>query len=209
MQQILMDTLVQLIVVGLVCSLAWLIFARKRSGLRAWLGLTLPPLRAVGLTLLAALVIVPASLALFVFSPMNDAASGENTVAAALTFLEGGWPSIVLAIVLLAVLKTALAEEIFFRGLIAKRLVNGLGFSAGNLVQALAFGAVHLVIFIIPGGPAFDPVMAAGIVGVTGFGAWVSVWLNEKPGQGSIMPGWILHALTNAVSYPVLAFGLG
>tara|TARA_R110000868_G_scaffold165291_3_gene398244 strand:+ start:23520 stop:24149 length:630 start_codon:yes stop_codon:yes gene_type:complete len=208
MQQIVIDTLVQLIVVMLVGSLAWLIFARKRSGLRAWLGLTLPPLRAVGLTLLAALVIVPASLAIFVFSPMNAAASGENTVAAALTAFEGDWASIALAILLLAVFKTALSEEIFFRGLIAKRLVNGLGFGFGNLLQALIFGAVHLLIFVIPGGPAFDPMMAAGIVGVTGSGAWVSVWLNEKPGQGSIMPGWILHGLTNAVSYPVLAFAL-
>ena len=31
--------------------------------------------------------------------------------------------------------------------------------------------------------------------------------VNERRGNGSILPGWWAHALTNLVAYGVLAFG--
>jgi hypothetical protein len=37
-------------------------------------------------------------------------------------------------------------------------------------------------------------------------GAYVSVYLNEKMGDGSIIPGWISHGLANVISYSVVGF---
>jgi membrane protease YdiL (CAAX protease family) len=102
--------------------------------------------------------------------------------------------------------KTALTEEIFFRGLIAKRLISWLGFSVGNLIHALIFGAVHLLIFLIPGGPKFTPLLGAAFLLLPGASGWLMAFANEKAGNGSIAPGWMIHALGNAAAYPILAF---
>ncbi|KAJ50226.1 membrane protease YdiL (CAAX protease family) [Clostridium tetanomorphum] len=42
-------------------------------------------------------------------------------------------------------LKTGIAEEIFFRGFVAKKLIKKLGFSKGNVAQALVFALPHFV----------------------------------------------------------------
>src|SRR5262245_59165847 len=52
------------------------------------------------------------------------------------------------------------------RTLIAKRLIAWLGFQAGNLIQALLFGAAHMLIFIVPGRPTFTPTIAGLFLGV-------------------------------------------
>ena len=48
---------------------------------------------------------------------------------------------------------SALAEEILFRGLIAKRLIHHLGFGIGNAAQTLLFLAPHaaLVVLLVEG----------------------------------------------------------
>lgn len=43
----------------------------------------------------------------------------------------------------------ALAEEMFFRGLLAGLLVRRLGFARGNLVQALVFLAPHCLLLLV------------------------------------------------------------
>jgi len=48
---------------------------------------------------------------------------------------------------IIAWLKTSLAEEIFFRGFIGKRLIDRLGFLRGNGLQSVIFAAVHVAIF--------------------------------------------------------------
>lgn len=53
----------------------------------------------------------------------------------------------VIILLITALFKTSLAEEILFRGLIAKRLINKLGFKIGNLLQAFVFGILHVLLF--------------------------------------------------------------
>src|SRR5688572_4840305 len=103
-----------------------------------------------------------------------------------------------------ALVQTSLSEEILFRGFVAKRLISRLGFTRGNLLQALVFGLVHLLLFI---GQEFSLPIAAGVVLFTGLGGWTSGYLNERVGNGSILPSWWMHGMTNAVTYGVLAFG--
>lgn len=199
------NTALQLAIVLIVALVVWLIFGRKRETFRAYVGLIAPKGAAMAWALAAAFVFAPASIALFMTPALHDLAAGPNTVAGHMR-AQGLSADVVGQILLVAFVKTALAEEIFFRGLIAKRLINGLGFIAGNTLHAVLFGAVHLLIFVVPGGPAFDPLIAGAFFLVSGGGGWFMAWLNERRGAGSIAPSWLLHGLANAVAYPVLAF---
>jgi membrane protease YdiL (CAAX protease family) len=203
--QELINTAVQLAIVLLVALVVWAIFGRKKSSFPAYVGLTAPTSKAMLWALCATLVLTPLSISAFYFTSLRELASGANTVAGdirALGLSVETWATILVV----AFLKTALSEEIFFRGLIAKRLINALGFGVGNSIHAAIFGAVHLLIFVVPGGPAWDWIAAGAFFGVSALGGWVSAWLNEKVGNGSILPSWLLHGVSNAAAYPILAF---
>ncbi|MEZ4944747.1 MAG: CPBP family intramembrane glutamic endopeptidase [Cyclobacteriaceae bacterium] len=102
-----------------------------------------------------------------------------------------------------AILKTAFAEEIFFRGFVAKRLISAAGFLKGNLIQATLFGLIHAGIFAM----TTDNLLFLFIIYLApAMGAYVSVYLNEKVGNGSITPGWISHSLANVLSYTIVGF---
>lgn len=195
----------QLAIVLIIALVVWLIFGRKRANFFRWLGLYAPPATGWLWALGAALIVIPLSLAIFLTPSLHAMAAGGNTVAGMLR--EQG-PSFDVAgqIAIVAFLKTSLSEEIFFRGLIAKRLINGLGMVWGNTIHAALFGAVHLLIFVVPGGPAFDPLVAGAFFLLSGAGGWIMAWINERKGAGSIGPGWLIHGLANAIAYPVLAF---
>lgn len=199
------NALIQLAVVLLIAWLAWLVFARKRSGFRHWIGLILPTAKSMvwALALVVGWQII--TIAVYFVPAFTELAAGENTVAG--TVRESGFSvQTIILIAILALLKTGLTEEIVFRGLIAKRLINAFGFWIGNMAQAVIFGAIHLAIFVIPGGPEFTWMLAALILALPGMAGWVMGFANEKLGNGSIAPGWLIHGLGNAISYPVLAF---
>lgn len=128
----------------------------------------------------------------------------EETVTGKVHDLGFGLPAIVF-ILLTALFKTALAEEILFRGFIAKRLIHALGFRRGNVLQSLIFGMVHVLIFLLV---SKNPVILVGILMLTALGAYIIGWLNERMAQGSILPGWIAHGLGNVISYSVVGFML-
>jgi len=64
-------------------------------------------------------------------------------------------------------------------------------------------GLVHLLLFI---GRDFSFPLALGVVLFTGLGGWTSCFLNERLGNGSMLPSWWMHGVTNALTYGVLAF---
>jgi uncharacterized protein len=199
------NTALQIAIVLIVALILWAIFARKKESFPRYVGLIPPTRKAMLWAFGVALILIPASLAVFMLPTLRDMAAGSNTVAGRLR--EQGLDADVAGqIVLIALFKTALSEEIFFRGLIAKRLINWLGFGVGNAIHAILFGAIHLMIFVVPGGPKFDAVLALAIAGLPALGGWIMAWLNERIGNGSIAPGWFLHAATNLLAYPVLAF---
>lgn len=200
-----LNATLQVAVVLIIALIAWAVFGRKKAGFFAYVGLIAPTARAMLWTLAVACVLVPASLALFMLPTLRDMATASNTVAGQLR-AQGLSGDVAGQIVLIAVFKTALSEEILFRGLIGKRLIAWLGFGVGNTIQALIFGAIHLLIFVVPNGPEFDPVLALAIAGMPALGGWIMAWLNERVGNGSIAPSWLLHAATNVLAYPVLAF---
>lgn len=102
------------------------------------------------------------------------------------------------SILLAAILKTAVAEELVFRGFIGKRIANKFGYLPGNLIQSVLFGLPHGLPLII----AYDMylvgitlIFSAGIVG------YLQFRLNEKQAAGSIFPSICIHALMNILSF--------
>ncbi len=203
--QEIVNAAVQVTVFALVALLFWAIFGRKRAGFFTWIGLFAPTAKSMGVAL-AIFIPVSAASSAFIFMPaLKEAARAENTVAGALQ-AQGFNLEMVAVILVVAGIKTALSEEILFRGLIAKRLINGFGFWTGNTVHAVLFGAIHLLVFVVPGGPEFTPLLGAAFLLLPGGAGWLMAFANEKVGNGSIAPGWLIHALGNAIAYPLLAF---
>ncbi len=202
------NTVVQLSVVLIVAGLAWLIFARKRAGFRAWLGLTAPTLRSMGWALLIFVIWSAVTALIYLLPDFVALASAEGTVAGRIR-AEGFSGDTAALILILAIFKTGLTEEIFFRGLIGKRLINLSGFWIGNTLQAALFGAVHWLIFLVPGGPDFTPTLGVLIFLLPGAAGWLMGFANERLGNGSIAPGWMIHGLGNAIGYPIMAFVAG
>lgn len=201
MAQVIISTLLQLGIVVVLAGIVWLIFGRGRSGFAAWLGLTPAPARAlfigaaIGLATAAALLAIPG---------LDAMAGGERSVAGEAARQHQG-AALWLTIAIVALIKTALSEELLFRGLIGKRLIARLGFAAGNMIQAVLFGLVHLLLLLVPTATAMLVLL---MVVVTGLLGWVSGWLNERLGGGSILPGWVAHGAANLAAYGAIAAGV-
>lgn len=198
--QEIINTGFQLIIAFAIAAGAWAVFGRRTSGFWEWIGLIRPVDGWLFPTAAILIVLSALSFAFIAFGPLGDLATGPGTVGGKLA-AEGFSPSIMLVIAMTALIKTGLTEELIFRGLIAKRLINRLGFQTGNALQAALFGAVHLLIFAVPGAPEPHAFIVALMFGLPAFAGWCMGYANEKFGGGSIVPGWLIHAGGNFASY--------
>lgn len=97
------------------------------------------------------------------------------------------------------------SEEVLFRALIAKNLFSWLGNFYGNLVQALIFWVMHLLIFRFVTGDWFSWIQAFGFFVSFGLGL-IFGFLNFRKGGGSIWPSWIAHGVVNFSTFLTLFF---
>ncbi len=196
-----LSAVVQVAVVLAVGFIVFLLAGRKKSSFTAFLGLTPSPLRpvilGVGIGIAAVLIMlsVPGFAAL---------AKGPGTVTGD-ALRQGITQGVIGGLIVTAIFKTALAEELLFRGIIGKRLIGWLGFRTGNAIQAALFGALHLLLALTPDATA---AMVAAIVAFSTFIGWINGWLNERFAGGSILPGWACHAAANLGSYLSIAYGI-
>jgi membrane protease YdiL (CAAX protease family) len=91
----------------------------------------------------------------------------------------------------------ALGEELFFRGLLGGWLVDRLGFSLGNTLQAVLFLVPDLALLRVS--PVLWVLIAAQFVI-----GWLLGWLRHE--SGSILPGWVAHTLAGATAALVISF---
>lgn len=199
------NTVLQVVVVLGTALIFWAIFGRRHAGFRDWIGLGRPSTRSMKAALIIALVWSAVSIAVYVVPVIYEAAIAPGTIAGSLRAHD--FTLEVLAVLLMvALIKTSFAEEILFRGLIGKRLIHRLGFGPGNFIQAALFGSVHVLIFLVPGGPELSILLAVIIFLLTGTAGWFMGYANEHIGNGSIIPGWTIHAVGNTVLYAWLAY---
>ena len=165
----------------------WALTARDATGFASWIGLRRPSWSGrrtrLGVAILAWVMIGVVSTALL------ESLSGQVPAA---RFAGQGFGGII-PVLLFAIVPTSLAEEIFFRGFLGKRIIARRGFAFGNCAQAIAFGILHVALFA----SFADPVRLLLIGILTGASGWIAGWINEKGAGGSILPGWALHASAN------------
>ena len=199
----LLSAILQILVFALIPFLVYLIKTRSVKGFLDYIGLKPSNSRANMLALLVMLVIViPLLTLIFLSEDFKAIMINPESVTGKIRQMGLGVEAIV-TIMIAAILKTSLSEEIFFRGFVAKRLIAVTNFRTGNLIQALIFGIMHTLLFML----ITNNVLFLTVIFIfPTAGAYLSVYLNEKMANGSIIPGWIAHASANLVSYFVVAF---
>ena len=195
----LMSGIMELLIVSVIPFITWLIWSRKKVGFFGWIGLkkvqTQQKGRLVqtifGFTLLFTLF----SIVVFSWFDSSQTATAD---------FSGKGIGALPTILAIAILGTALPEEIFFRGFLLKRLQGKLGFLGANLVQSLLFGLMHALMFI----QQTDVLIAMVIFAYTSLIAFVLGAINEQKANGSILSSVFIHALANTVVGLLFAFSL-
>lgn len=197
------SAVLQLGVFTLIPFLVYLIKYKTSKGFATYIGLKPSNQKA---NLLALLVVLIVALPVILLSLFNEEFMAILTHPKSVTgkFRQMGFSmEAVILVLVAAIIKTSLAEEILFRGFIAKRLIAILGFQAGNLLQAVLFGAIHALLFM---SISKNPLFLFVIFLFPTLGAYFKAYLNEKIADGSIIPGWIAHGVGNIVAYTSIGF---
>jgi membrane protease YdiL (CAAX protease family) len=189
--QMLINSVIQIVLFSFIPFVWWMITARKKMNFFKWLGLKKITNSKENKTILWILGAAVAFLGLAVFMLIS-----VKGVEMATSQFAGLGLAALPAILIYAIFNTSLPEEIVFRGFLLKRVSNKFGFIAGNLVQSIIFGLMHGVMFFGTTGI----VKAVLITLFTGSIGWLMGYINEKKADGSIIPGWTIHAMANIFS---------
>ena len=171
------------------------------KGFEEYIGLIAPKMKTVYYSLGISFIFILSSFFIYGWFDLWEVARSPETVAGEIRELGFGASAIVILIIR-SIFGTGLSEEILFRGFIGKRLSEKLGFVYGNSIQALLFGLIHGILFFSIAGLTAVIV----ITSVTGIIGYLLGYLNERLGNGSIVPSWIAHALTNLIAFSAVAF---
>lgn len=186
----LVGAVVQVLLFTLLPFIIWLIFARKLENFFSWIGLKKPKCDNVPKLIVISLAVA----AVYIVAMMLVTKNLPEGVTTAGSEFAGKGIAALPAVIFYAVIRTALSEEILFRGFILKVIQRKAGFMVGNTVQAVLFGLMHG----IPFGLATKSVVACILLTLLpGLIGWYEGWMNEKKCDGSIIPGWILHSCFN------------
>ena len=195
----LMNGIMELLIVSVIPFITWLIWSRKKVGFFDWIGLKKVESQKKRHLLLTILGIC----LLFLLFSIVVFSWFDSSQTARATFYGKGMGALP-AILVYAILGTALPEEIFFRGFLLKRLQGKLGFLGANLLQSLLFGLIHALMFIQLTGY----LKAMAIMTFISLIAYIFGAINEKKAGGSILPSIFIHALANTVVGLLFAFSL-
>ncbi len=192
----------QLLLFSLIPLTYYWVRQRTLSGFLRFVGLFTPVSRGYAYGLIVGLLLFASTSSVFYVFGLLEVLKSPGTISGNIRALNGGWETA--AVVFIAsVITTGLSEEVLFRGFIAKRLFDIVGFARGNLVQALLFGVLHGIIFVpVVEGPAPLVVLSA----LTAAAGYLMGWINEEKGGGSIVPGWCAHAVGNGLAFSAAAF---
>jgi membrane protease YdiL (CAAX protease family) len=201
--QEIVNTIVQLLLVTLIPFIVYLVKHKTTKGFLAYVGLYTINRRNVflysGLFTIITFILMVGPMILFMRSGALDS---DLFVQDALKQQGLNLQSLI-TLFIMALFKTSLSEEIFFRGFIGKRLITKFGFNTGNSMQAVLFGLVHGI-----AGFQIGLINLLILVASTAMVGYLLGYLVEKIGNGSIIPSWITHALTNCISFYLFAFVL-
>lgn len=186
----LFSAVVQILLFSLIPFIWWLVTARKKESFFSWIGLKKPVgnLRNILIWMAIAFVICE-GLGWVLYNVIMKADWNQQSFA-------GTGASGILCAIIYSYLHTGFSEEIIFRGFLQKRLQKQFGFAPGTFIQALLFGALHVVL-TLNNINLFQGIvlMIYPMIPATFFAI-----INEKKSEGSIIPGWILHGTMNLIT---------
>lgn len=189
------SSIIQIIIFTVIPFVWWFVTLRKKQSFWEWIGL-----KRIDNTSKVLMWIVGISFA-FILSGVFTLYILRGVETAASEFSGLGVKAI-LPIIVYAVFNTALPEELLFRGFLLKRIEGKFGFAVGNVVQAVLFGLMHGIMFF----PLVGVIKAILVITFTGIIAWFMGYINERKAGGSIIPSWIIHAISNIFSGICSAF---
>ena len=198
--------IVNLIVFSLIPFVWWLIRHRKETGFFQWLGFYRPRLKSKWWVLVIFAVLYYFFYN-FDFTQLIDPATleyVENSDAVSANAFAGIGAAATLPALIENFIANGVAEEILYRGFLCKRLCGKLGTVAGIVLQAVLFGLMHNILYILVG---LDVGLWYHILTFifTGMGALLLGWLNEKIYNGSIIPSIVLHGAGNFIATMLVA----
>ncbi len=200
-------TIVNLIVFSLLPVIWWFIRHRKEERFFKWIGLYKPQLQSKWYVLLVFAVFYYFFYN-FDFTQLVNPKTLEyienSSAVSANAFVGIGIAAILPALVENFIANGA-AEEILYRGFLCKRFCKKIGIVKGIIVQAVLFGLMHNILYVIAGldvGLWYHTLTFL----FTGMGALLLGWLNEKIFNGSIIPSIILHGAGNFIVSMLVAF---
>lgn len=189
----LIGAVIQVLLFALIPFIFWYATAHKKESFFTWIGLKRPvcgnSLKVILLSIAATIVYISVISQCIKILPEGITTAGSQ-------FAGQGYAGLA-SVFFYAFLRTALSEEILFRGFILKVIQNRFGFMTGNFIQALLFGLMHG----IPFGLVTKNVVAFFLLTlIPGLFGWYQGWLNEKECRGSIIPSWLLHGCINLLT---------
>ncbi len=198
------STILQIIAFAMVPFIFFLFRKERSETFFHYIGLYRSSGKSVIYVVLASLIFIIAGIGLiFMDDGIRAIVISPPTVTGELRQMGFNLDSIIILLTI-ALLKTSFSEEIFFRGFIARRLISIFGFQTGNILQAIIFGLVHLLLFGFMTKATLIPLIFIFIFSTTA--GWVIGYIKERYAGGSIIPGWIAHGVGNALSYGIIAF---
>lgn len=193
------SSIVEIVFISLVPFIWWLVTVRKKEKFLKWIGIKgikKENRKAAWISIFViALLFLPASVyTLYIIKDIETAASE----------FKGLGVSALLPALIYAIFNTSLPEEIFFRGFLLKRLSHKVGFRIANIIQSSLFGLLHGILFFGLTGI----LKAIIIILLTGASAFAMGYVNEKKANGSILPSWFIHALSNIFAAGMAMFSV-
>ncbi len=181
------SSIVQVLLFSLIPFIVWLLTARKKESFFSWIGFKKAISNKKECAKFAAVaVIICLAIGIVVYKFFLNSDWNKSTYAG-LGFIA------IPCSILNSYVHTALSEEILFRGFIQKRLQSVLNFKVATIIQAVLFGFAHIVLLL----DKITFVEALGLVIFPILPGILFAYTNEKKGDGSIIPGWLMHGSMN------------
>lgn len=193
------SSIIEIILFSFIPFIWWLITAKKKESFSNWIGLKRIAKENKKSTIISTIVISLIFLGFSIFTLYI-----VKDIETATSEFKGLGASALLPALIYAIFNTSLPEEILFRGFLLKRLSNKFGFIVGNVIQSILFGLLHGIIFF----SLVGVIKSIIIILFTGSIAYAMGYINEKKANGSILPSWFIHALSNIFSSIITMFSI-
>jgi len=200
-------TIVNLIVFSLLPIIWWLFRHRKEEGFFKWIGFFKPQLKSKWWVLLifAVLYYFFYNFDFTQFVSPETLEYIENSASVSANVFAGIGVAAILPAFIENFIANGVAEEILYRGFLCKRLISKIGLVKGIILQAVLFGLMHNILYILAGLDVGLWYHTLTFI-FTGMGALLLGWLNEKIFNGSIIPSILLHGAGNFIASMLVAF---